>query len=208
MLKWLVIGATCVVLVVVAIPLAYSLWTNPRVADELRNDPDGERARKVMLISLPSGREMGALLLEPEQIGAYYGPNREQRELVRLGEGGAEMLIPWGERIGRDGRSDVLAQGLDAAAGEMVDKLKARGLTKANRSALIRYALGEVDLDSVVVREPAMTAAEILISESQERMLAIVEPQKVDAVLGICARWETGGAVIGTVTGGAPGSRR
>ena len=31
----------------------------------------------------------------------------------------------------------------------MVDKLKARGLTKANRSALIRYALGEVDLDAV-----------------------------------------------------------
>lgn len=32
---------------------------------------------------------------------------------------------------------------------EMVDTLKARGLTKANRSALIRYALGEVDLDNV-----------------------------------------------------------
>jgi len=31
---------------------------------------------------LPSGREMGALLLQPEQIGAYYGPNREQRELI------------------------------------------------------------------------------------------------------------------------------
>ena len=31
----------------------------------------------------------------------------------------------------------------------MVDSLKARGMTKANRSALIRYALGEVDLDSV-----------------------------------------------------------
>lgn len=35
---------------------------------------------------LPSGRSMGALLLEPEQIGAYYGPDREQRELVRLDE--------------------------------------------------------------------------------------------------------------------------
>jgi penicillin-binding protein 1B len=35
---------------------------------------------------LPSGRSMGALLLEPEQIGAYYGPHREQRELVRVDE--------------------------------------------------------------------------------------------------------------------------
>jgi penicillin-binding protein 1B len=36
--------------------------------------------------ALPGGREMGALLLEPEQIGAYYGPDREQRELVQLDE--------------------------------------------------------------------------------------------------------------------------
>jgi penicillin-binding protein 1B len=33
---------------------------------------------------LPAGRELGAVLLEPEPIGAYYGPDREQRELVRL----------------------------------------------------------------------------------------------------------------------------
>jgi penicillin-binding protein 1B len=33
-----------------------------------------------------SGRELGAVLLEPEPVGAYYGPDREQRELVRLGE--------------------------------------------------------------------------------------------------------------------------
>lgn len=34
----------------------------------------------------PSGRELAAALLEPETVGAYYGPDREQRELVRLGE--------------------------------------------------------------------------------------------------------------------------
>ena len=35
---------------------------------------------------LPRGREVGAVLLEPEQIGAYYGPDREQRDLVTLDE--------------------------------------------------------------------------------------------------------------------------
>jgi len=35
---------------------------------------------------VPSGRELGAVLLEPELVGSYYGPDREQRELVRLGE--------------------------------------------------------------------------------------------------------------------------
>jgi penicillin-binding protein 1B len=36
------------------------------------------------ILELPAGRELGAVLLEPEPIGAYYGPDREQRELVRL----------------------------------------------------------------------------------------------------------------------------
>ena len=36
--------------------------------------------------ALPSGRDLGAVLLEPEPLGAYYGPAREQRELVRLDE--------------------------------------------------------------------------------------------------------------------------
>ena len=39
--------------------------------------------------SLPGGREMGALLLQPEQVGAYYGPDREQRELVAARRGAA-----------------------------------------------------------------------------------------------------------------------
>ena len=49
-----------------------------------------------------------------------------------------------------------------------------------------------------------------MVSESQERMLAIVEPEKVGEVLAICARWETGGTVIGEVTGRRrdPGLRR
>jgi phosphoribosylformylglycinamidine synthase subunit PurL len=38
-----------------------------------------------------------------------------------------------------------------------------------------------------------------MVSESQERMLAVVEPGKVDAVLAICERWETGGTVIGEI---------
>jgi phosphoribosylformylglycinamidine synthase len=41
-----------------------------------------------------------------------------------------------------------------------------------------------------------------MVSESQERMLAVVEPAKVDEVLALCAKWETGGAAIGEVTDG------
>ena len=46
-----------------------------------------------------------------------------------------------------------------------------------------------------------MEPFEIMISESQERMLAIVEPAKLDELLAICAKWEIAASVIGTVTG-------
>ena len=42
-----------------------------------------------------------------------------------------------------------------------------------------------------------MESFEIMVSESQERMLAVVEPAHVDAVLELCRHWETGAAVIG-----------
>ena len=43
-----------------------------------------------------------------------------------------------------------------------------------------------------------------MVSESQERMLAVVEPERVDEVLAVCERWQTGAAVVGEVTDSAP----
>ncbi|WP_037365313.1 phosphoribosylformylglycinamidine synthase subunit PurL [Nakamurella lactea] len=57
-----------------------------------------------------------------------------------------------------------------------------------------------VDLDQVPRRATGMTPAEVLSSESQERMCAVVEPAKVDAFLAVCAKWEVPAAVIGEVT--------
>ena len=49
-------------------------------------------------------------------------------------------------------------------------------------------------------REPGMNAVEVMTSESQERMLAIVEPAKLDAVLALARRWEIRATVVGRVT--------
>src|SRR5215203_761621 len=57
-----------------------------------------------------------------------------------------------------------------------------------------------IDLDRVPLRDSTLTPEEILMSESQERMMAIVEPQNVEAFLAICAKWEVEAAVIGEVT--------
>jgi phosphoribosylformylglycinamidine synthase len=54
----------------------------------------------------------------------------------------------------------------------------------------------------VPLREPGMEPFEIMVSESQERMLCVVEPARVDEVLAVCAQWETLATVIGSVTDG------
>ena len=58
-----------------------------------------------------------------------------------------------------------------------------------------------VDLEKVLLRDPTLTAGEILMSESQERMMAVVAPDKLDAFLAITAKWDVETAVIGEVTG-------
>ncbi|MFG2087416.1 MULTISPECIES: phosphoribosylformylglycinamidine synthase subunit PurL [unclassified Spirillospora] len=57
-----------------------------------------------------------------------------------------------------------------------------------------------VDLDAVPLRDETLLPEEILMSESQERMMAVVTPDKVDRFMEICGRWEIPATVIGTVT--------
>ena len=57
-----------------------------------------------------------------------------------------------------------------------------------------------VDLDLVPLRDSTLAPEEILMSESQERMMAVVEPQYVDRFLAICAKWEVDATVVGVVT--------
>ncbi|MEU0540059.1 phosphoribosylformylglycinamidine synthase subunit PurL [Nocardia sp. NPDC005978] len=59
-----------------------------------------------------------------------------------------------------------------------------------------------IDLDQVPLRAANMSAAEILSSESQERMCAVVAPENVERFMAICKKWETNASVIGEVTDG------
>ncbi|MBA8827680.1 phosphoribosylformylglycinamidine synthase [Saccharopolyspora lacisalsi] len=59
-----------------------------------------------------------------------------------------------------------------------------------------------VDLDEVPLRASGMNAAEILSSESQERMCAVVRPGDVEAFMKVCAKWDVPATVIGEVTDG------
>jgi phosphoribosylformylglycinamidine synthase len=84
-----------------------------------------------------------------------------------------------------------------------VQDLGAAGLSCATSEPAGRAGVGlEVDLDVVHVREEGMSAPELLMSESQERMMAFVPPGDVDEVLAIARRWEIESAVVGTVRAG------
>lgn len=57
-----------------------------------------------------------------------------------------------------------------------------------------------IELDHVLLRDPSLTAEEILMSESQERMMAIVAPEKLDQFLAVAKKWEVETSVLGEVT--------
>jgi phosphoribosylformylglycinamidine synthase subunit PurL len=92
------------------------------------------------------------------------------------------------ELLGRDllvSLQDLGAAGLTSSAGEMASK----------------GGVGiDIDVARVPLREADLEPFEVMISESQERMLAVVEPSKLDEVVATCERWQTGAAAIGEVT--------
>ncbi|MDT4937897.1 MAG: phosphoribosylformylglycinamidine synthase subunit PurL [Pseudonocardiales bacterium] len=82
-----------------------------------------------------------------------------------------------------------------------IQDLGAAGLSCATTELAAAGTGGmDVDLDLAPLRDPTLTPEEILMSESQERMMAVVTPKKLDAFLEICAKWEVTATVIGTVT--------
>ncbi|MCP4845919.1 MAG: phosphoribosylformylglycinamidine synthase subunit PurL, partial [Actinomycetia bacterium] len=84
-----------------------------------------------------------------------------------------------------------------------VQDLGAAGLTCAASEPAARAGVGmDLNLDAVHLRETGMTAPEMLMSESQERMMAFVSPDQVDEVLAIADKWEIDASVVGTVAGG------
>jgi len=84
-----------------------------------------------------------------------------------------------------------------------VQDLGAAGLSCALAEPAARAGVGmTVDLDAVHTREPGMTPAELLMSESQERMMAFVEPSNVAAVQTVATKWEITSRVVGEVEAG------
>jgi phosphoribosylformylglycinamidine synthase II len=92
---------------------------------------------------------------------------------------------------------------LDAGLVVGIQDLGGAGLTCATSETASRGGMGmDVDVNAIPLREQGMEPFETMTSESQERMLAIVEPGGLDDVLTICAKWDVRASVIGRVTPG------
>ena len=92
---------------------------------------------------------------------------------------------------------ELLEQGLIVA----LQDLGAAGLTSSAAEMASKGEVGiDLDVARIPLREPGMEPFEVMVSESQERMLCVVEPANVEAVLALCEKWEVNSAAIGTVT--------
>ena len=116
--------------------------------------------------------------------------SEEQRPSVQIGDPFAEKLL-----------IEACLEMIDAGLLAGLQDLGGAGVTCAVSESAARGGTGaELDLDAMPLREPGMEDFEILTSESQERMLAIVRPENLDAVVAICDKWGLGSSVIGRAT--------
>ena len=134
----------------------------------------------------------------------------------RDGIGGASVLASQGfDEASADKRPSVqigdpfMGKKLIECTLELLDRrmlaslqdLGAAGLASSTSEMAASGSVGlDVDLGRVPLREPDMEPFEIMISESQERMAAIVEHDRLAEVFEVCARWEVDATVIGEVT--------
>jgi phosphoribosylformylglycinamidine synthase II len=90
---------------------------------------------------------------------------------------------------------------LERNAVASLQDLGAAGLSSSSSEMASKGGVGiDIDLSRVPLREAHMEPFEIMISESQERMLCVVEPDRLDELLEVCERWDVRATPIGSVT--------
>jgi phosphoribosylformylglycinamidine synthase len=142
----------------------------------------------VVLIGASTGRDGigGASVLASAELG---DGDEAKRPTVQIGD-------PFEESKVLECCLELLGKGLLVS----LQDLGAAGLTSSASEMASAGGVGiDIDVARVPLREADMEPFEIMVSESQERMLAVVEPGRVDEVLAVCEKWQTGGAEIGAI---------
>ena len=116
--------------------------------------------------------------------------SEQRRPQVQVGD-------PFTEKLLLEASLELIASGHIVA----IQDMGAAGLTSSSAEMAARGGVGvEIDLSKVPTREPDMTPYEILLSESQERMLVVAKTDRVKEVQAIAAKWDLDATPIGKVT--------
>jgi phosphoribosylformylglycinamidine synthase II len=142
----------------------------------------------VIYVGAKTGRDgiHGATMASAE----FTEDSEEKRPTVQVGD-------PFTEKLLLEACLELMATDAIVA----IQDMGAAGLTSSSVEMSSKGGLGlELDLDKVPVRETGMTAYEIMLSESQERMLMVLKPQAMDKARAIFEKWELDFAEIGRLT--------
>src|SRR3954463_15307449 len=144
---------------------------------------------KVVLFGARTGGDgIGGASILASDTFSEGGPTK--RPAVQVGD-------PFAEKVLIECCLELFREGLV----EGIQDLGAAGISCATSELASNGDGGmAIDLDQVLLRDPSLTAEEILMSESQERMMAIVRPEKLDGFLAVVAKWDVETSVLGEVT--------
>ncbi len=146
----------------------------------------------LVLFGASTGRDGigGASVLASAELGSGGDGDQDKRPTVQVGD-------PFEEKKLLECSLELLERGLIVS----LQDLGAAGLTSSAAEMASKGGVGiDLDVARVPLREPGMEPFEVMVSESQERMLCVVEPANIGAVLELCAKWEVNGSAIGVVT--------
>src|SRR6476661_2340469 len=159
-----------------------------RIDDMVRSAAAGV-GNQVILFGASTGRDGigGASVLASAELD---DEDDSKRPSVQVGD-------PFEENKLIECSLELLEKGLLVS----LQDLGAAGLTSSASEMASAGRVGiDIDVARVPLREGDMAPFEIMVSESQERMLCVATPERVDEVLAVCAKWEVHGTVVGEVT--------
>ncbi len=143
----------------------------------------------LVLLGALTGRDGigGASVLASAELGEA---DEAKRPSVQIGDPFAEKKL-----------MECSLELLDRELLVSLQDLGAAGLTSSASEMASKGGVGlDIDVSTVPLREEGLEPFEVMISESQERMLCVVEPERVGAVIAVCEKWETLATPIGSVT--------
>lgn len=166
---------------------AMALGLGPR--EQLMRSAAAGVGNVVLIYGASTGRDGigGASVLASAELGEA---DDDKRPTVQVGD-------PFEEKKLMECSLELLELGLIVS----LQDLGAAGLTSSACEMASKGEVGiDIDVRKVPLREADMEPFEIMVSESQERMLCVIEPNDVEAVRTICDKWEVSSAAIGEVT--------